>query len=269
MRLVNAENRAHWYHKDGRACFEVPYADKKRAGETRATTLTDARKLGLLPSVTTILDVLSKGNLISWMLSQAIQSALTLPRNPDESLDDFAKRVVKDMDEQRDNAAEKGKAIEEAIRLWSIGESYEPALEPYVQAFRDFLKNHGCRIVWMQQRIVAPDYAGTADLMLEHIQTGRLVLADLKTQDGKKDEGKLGIRYCFYDTWCYQLEGYADRMVCDATMNIIIDRAHPGKFDFYEWTPDERKIGLENFRAAKTIFCNEKKYWPDRVKDAA
>ena len=40
---------SHWYTKEGTACYEVPYADPSKG--MRSTTLADARKLKLLPSV--------------------------------------------------------------------------------------------------------------------------------------------------------------------------------------------------------------------------
>ena len=36
----------HWYDRDGKAVFEVP---KAKGGGMRATTIADARKLGLYP----------------------------------------------------------------------------------------------------------------------------------------------------------------------------------------------------------------------------
>ncbi len=47
----------HWYDRDGKAVFEVP---KAKGGGTRPTTIADARKLNLYPSVTTVLSVLAK-----------------------------------------------------------------------------------------------------------------------------------------------------------------------------------------------------------------
>ena len=53
----------HWYKQDGSPCYEVPYADPKKG--MRSTTIRDARKLNLVPSVTTILQVMDKPGLRS------------------------------------------------------------------------------------------------------------------------------------------------------------------------------------------------------------
>jgi hypothetical protein len=57
----------------------------------RPTTLRDARKLGLLPSVTNVLGVINKPELVEWKMTQAVLAALTLPRRDGEDLGVFAK----------------------------------------------------------------------------------------------------------------------------------------------------------------------------------
>ena len=59
-------------------------------GEARATTLRDARKLGLLPSVTNVLGVINKPELVEWKMTQAVLAALTLPRRDGGGEDGFA-----------------------------------------------------------------------------------------------------------------------------------------------------------------------------------
>jgi hypothetical protein len=44
MSLVSVESSAHYYDKDGNPRHTVPYADPKRKGEFRSTTVTDAKK---------------------------------------------------------------------------------------------------------------------------------------------------------------------------------------------------------------------------------
>ena len=87
----------------------LPFPSLK--GEPRPTTLRDARKLGLLPSVTNILGVIAKPELTAWLQEQAVMAALTLPRMAGESEDAFAKRVVADSQTTRDGAADFGTAF--------------------------------------------------------------------------------------------------------------------------------------------------------------
>lgn len=63
MLIVPRESASHWYFPDGTPLHEVPRADGK--GQ-RPTSLRDARKLGLFPSVTNVLSILAKPGLDAW-----------------------------------------------------------------------------------------------------------------------------------------------------------------------------------------------------------
>src|SRR5262252_4924511 len=106
MKLFSPES-AHWYRRDGEPLHSV----LSSKGELRPTTLRDARKLGLLPSVTNVLGVIHKPELVEWKVTQAVLAALTLPRGQGEELGVFAKRVVEDAQSQVRGAAEFGKAF--------------------------------------------------------------------------------------------------------------------------------------------------------------
>jgi len=80
MKLFSPD-AAHWYQRDGRPLHTVLSAK----GEPRPTTLRDARKLNLLPSVTNILGIIAKPELTAWLQEQAVMAALTLPRLPGET----------------------------------------------------------------------------------------------------------------------------------------------------------------------------------------
>src|SRR4029077_3837007 len=91
-------------------------------GSMRPTTLADARKLDLVPSVTHVLQCASKPGLEAWKATQLLQAALTLPKKEDESLDDYAKRVIEDSREQGRKAAERGTELHAAIEDYIKGE---------------------------------------------------------------------------------------------------------------------------------------------------
>ena len=111
MKLIEREVASHWYLRDGQPFYEI--ARKDGAGN-RPVTLADARKVRALPSVTNILGVLAKPGLDAWKIEQGIMAALTLPREANEPLDLFARRVVQDMGEQVERAADFGSAIHSA-----------------------------------------------------------------------------------------------------------------------------------------------------------
>src|SRR3989304_6517093 len=101
-----ASDAGHWYTQSG----EPMYTIIGKNGNARATTLRDARTLKLLPSVTSILAMLPKPALITWMKKQVLMAALTLTRLPNEADEAHISRILADADEQSRMAREKGAA---------------------------------------------------------------------------------------------------------------------------------------------------------------
>ena len=85
-----AVESGHWYDMDGNPA----YTTKAKDGTARPTTLRDARKLLLLPSVTMICNVAAKPALEVWKQRQIVLAALTLPAMDGETLDERAVRIV-------------------------------------------------------------------------------------------------------------------------------------------------------------------------------
>ena len=82
----------------------------------KATTLRDARKLHLLPSVTGILDVLDKPALKTWLRKQAALATLRVPpRQEAESEEYWLDRVLAEADKQVVSAADLGSEIHDAL----------------------------------------------------------------------------------------------------------------------------------------------------------
>jgi len=273
-----APDSAHWYQRDGSPLHTVLSAK----GEPRATTLRDARKLGLLPSVTNILGVIAKPGLTSWLQEQAVLAALTLPRLAGESEDAFARRVVEDSLTTRDGAADFGTAFHHGAE--QIAKSLEvdraDLLSPWLNLYRDWFQANCVRLLWTEQRVVSTQfgYAGTADLLIEHKVHG-LCLVDLKTQKistphpgplpGRGGEGGGAQRIARptkpkpYSTWCYQLAAYRAALGVRATcLNLIVNSVTPESPVEHVWTESEMESGLRAFMAARELWMTENDYNP-------
>lgn len=168
----------HWYSKDGTPCH---FIEKKDGSGTRPTTLADARKLGLLPSVTTILRCISKPGLEMWIAEQKILACLTTPRHEGEGLDAFVNRVlnVEQIDKQEAmRAMDLGTAIHEAIELSLTGQPYELHLAPFVAPAVAAALEFG-RIICTERVVVGDGYAGKLDCAAEN--WGTVTVLDVKT----------------------------------------------------------------------------------------
>lgn len=94
----------HWYTKLGEPAYQII----GKNGNKRATTVRDARELGLVPSVTTIIGQLAKPGLDRWKSEQLLLAALTLPRNDGETETEWLERVMTDSRSTTKDAAERG-----------------------------------------------------------------------------------------------------------------------------------------------------------------
>jgi hypothetical protein len=256
--IVKQKSSSHWYTSEGDPMHEVA---NKSGGGLRSTTIADARKLGLLPSVTTILGILAKPALDVWKIEQAILASLTLPKKDDEPLHEYAKRISEDMGEQARDAASIGTNIHKAIEDWIKGTQHNKELQSYVDAFIQVLSVMGAVVLESEIRVVNGDYAGTIDLVLRGAE-GEIIIADIKTQGVKND------KFAFYDEWLYQLSAYGEAYKAKHKLdsvrlaNIVLDKNKPGKFEIKLWNQLEAKQGYEVFSSCKFIWQAQKKYNP-------
>ena len=196
MKLFSPDS-AHWYQRDGVPLHTVLSAK----GEPRPTTLRDARKLSLLPSVTNILGVIAKPELTAWLQEQAVMAALTLPRLAGETEDAFARRVVEDSQATRDGAADFGTAFhagaERVANTLEVDDEHPAAA--WLRHFRVWYQGNAALLNWTEKVLVnrGTGYAGTADLFIEHVVHGP-TLVDLKTMKIKP-----GAKAAPYKSWCY------------------------------------------------------------------
>lgn len=247
---------AHWYHADGTAQHTVI----GKNGKERATTLRDARKLNLFPSVTGIIGIIGKPGLEFHKIREGILAAITLPRLPGEGDDAYAVRAYEDSKAQFVKAGEFGSRIHAAIEAYNLDSSDVPTNEllPWLEEYANWRFQNIDRILSAEERIVNLEhgYAGTFDLLAEH-KTYGLVLVDFKTQNVKKDKP------AFYDTWCWQLAAYrqAKKIKCGC-LSLVIDSNKPGAPVERLWTEEELVTGWEIFRRANEIWQLTNDYSP-------
>jgi hypothetical protein len=207
MIIITKEKPSHWYLPSGQPFHEVAAAN---GSGMRPVTLRDARKVGAYPSVTNVLNILSKPGLDAWKIEQGILAALTLPRNPGETDTDFAARVVVDMDSHVEHAMDRGTEIhaaaEDFLRNGKVTDdaTLKPLIEPFVAwAKENVLKVHSLEDVVVHKAL---GYAGRVDFVAEIKGLG-VTVVDLKTQRVKLDK-KGQPKPNFYESWPMQLAAY-------------------------------------------------------------
>jgi len=265
--LIIPERPSHWYHKDGRPCYELPM--KTKPGQTRPPTVRDAKELDLLPSVTGFNNVLYKPALESWKMMQTVLSALTLPRNMQETEDDFARRVVQDSQAESRRAADFGTtvhALAEAYLKNQIPDSITATEMTFLEGFMAWCRVHtvepealelsfGNWELGVGGRV---DFIGNIRCENWGVTCGcstRLdgyYVADWKTQGTK--EGK---PFNHYNDWCVQLAGYVHGLELEHVaqkVSLVISSTEPGRLDAHLWDDSETDWGWEIFKACRKIW---------------
>lgn len=222
---VHSEASSHFYLPNGTPFYEVPYADPTKG--MRKANITDARKAGALPSVTTIMQSLAKPALEAWKIEQACLAVLTAPRADNEDLDAFVKRVLsteKQQDAEAAAARDLGTLIHEAIELALQNQPYSPELGVYVQPALDAIHAHG-RVVKSEFIVIGDGYGGRCDLELDPTR-----LVDFKTcKTLPKKES--------WPEHQLQLAAYAATIPMPAaieTSNLYISTSEPGKIAWFD-----------------------------------
>jgi hypothetical protein len=264
-RIQRRERESHWYRIDGEPCHEVSYADPRKG--MRPTTLTDARKLNLLPSVTNILAVKDKPMLTTWKVDQAIFSALRLTRNEGESEDAFLSRIAEEAEREGIEAAKFGTLIHEQVEAFNTAGAFSGTGEilEYVAPYEKFFRERVVEVICVEQKVVQTvvGYAGRLDLhaiILDKDRCPRRAILDIKTQRLK---GKP--RCNFYKEWEMQLAAYGDCVreegePLPALVSLVIPSDAIGPMEEKWW--DNGLRALDAFHACHQLWCYEKDYVP-------
>lgn len=255
----HASESGNWYLPNGEQVTTVPGSK----GTPVKPDIRHARKLGLLPGVTSIIRCAAAPGLDLWKQKQAIMAALTLPRQPDEPEDSWLGRVVKDAGEHAAQAAEEGTRIHAAIQAYYQGETVPNAYTAHVDGVRALLGNVATGRKWSSE-------LGVADLALSYGTKSDLCaedwVIDFKGKDG--DLASLQAEKA-WDTHWMQLAATRRLLVLrgivkpDAKCAIVyVSRTHPGAAWLVGVPEDLLDKGLKMFDALKSYWQAKNAYYP-------
>lgn len=258
-RLVVTDQAGHWYTGEGESAHVVI----GKNGKERNTTVADARQMGLYPSVTSILSIMDKPQLTSWKIEQAIMSSLTLPKEEDETLETYARRVVKDSKESTTKAAEHGTKMHVELENILLGRavSRDETLAPYIKTFKKWADANIEKTYWCEKALVGAGYAGRCDAYVRLKDVGNAIV-DLKNR-------KVNPKYDpFYDTDCCQLWAYraASEDPKAACVSIVLAANDSSKIMTKTWDEDELYQSGIAFSALQKVWAWVKDYTPPGMK---
>lgn len=178
----------HWYTKDGEAMYTIA---KAKGDGMRDTTLRDAKKLGLLPSVTTITKALAAPALEAWKIRQALEQAYNAPPIHAETLKDCQSFWMSKAEEAGLKRMDFGTKIHDTIEcaLSTDKEWFDERVETPTGEIRDLsefvnptlelFKDNQWKVVGLEQVLVGNGYAGKTDVI--YIGQDEYGIIDFKT----------------------------------------------------------------------------------------
>jgi hypothetical protein len=239
-----AGEAGHWYDRRGQPVYDIERSDGKGM---RPVTLRDARKLRLLPGVSSIVRCAAAPGLEKWKQNQVLLAALTLPKLPDEKETDWIERVWVDSKAQAAAAAEKGKAVHAAIEDHFKGIAPPDHLWVIVKSVRDALYDKFGLVEWEAEKSFAHSlgYGGKRDL---RSKTG-LITLDFKTKEfGLDSKGKID-KELAWDENLIQLCGYTMDDEPEAVLaNVFVSVSTPGLVYIHTWDIMDRGRGNRMFK---------------------
>jgi hypothetical protein len=255
--LSHAAESTHFYTRTG----EPAYTVKAKAGHDRPTTVADARKLGLVPSVTTVIRCAAAPGLTNWMIDQAILAALTLPLVAGETSEAYLARIKRDSKEQAKKAAERGTGIHAAIQgAYESGHSfgYGAHVSAAMAAVTGWLEHS-----WKAEKSFAHPlgFGGKVDLSCN------AAVLDFKT---KEFDEKTDLKT--WDEHALQLAAYREGLGMPQARAAIcyVSVTTPGLAKVVEIPEEDLSRGWECFVHLLSFWKAKNRYQPSfQVKEAA
>jgi len=239
--VARAAESNHWYGKDGKPAYSVIGAN----GKERSTTLRDARKMNLVPSVTTIIKSAASPGLEVWKLNQMMLAALTLPRVENEPEEEFISRIQRDSKEHAKMAAERGTAVHTAVESMYSGVMHAEFVDHQAGVYREIEKEFGVT-EFQPEKAFAHElgFGGKLDLFTPKYQDRGLVI-DIKTKEFGDPSKVVG-----YDEHVMQLAAYrvgVDLPNADCA-NVFVSITVPGLVVINKWSQQDLARGWSMFQ---------------------
>lgn len=274
----------HWYTKAGEPMRALPNEAARKKGDATAmrdTTLRDARKLQLAPSVTTVTKMIDKGDfLLKWGKRQAIYAAVIagipdftlvdgcLPEGKGTEFEAWADKCIKDAEHQVAVKAERGSILHDAMMMAHHAyDNIAPQYLAHVDGMMAMLEKNFGKRQWRAEFTFSHGlgFGGSVDLSTLPDDPDPIIL-DYKFKDF--DESR-DAAYFVYDEHKMQLGGYRigldmPKARCFNAFGSITD---PGLVLLHSHTEDDIYAGEKMFLHALSFWKVKNGYSPEWAVD--
>jgi len=235
---------SHYYKQDGSPLYTLV----GKNGKERDTNLGDARKLKLVPSVTTILSVLDKPQLNKWQREKVLECVHLVPDYNEYhgTKEEWEAEVWKLYKERTSIYSIRGSEVHSKLeRFYKTGVVHPEDEEQLSETIR-LVKTLGYHQAEAEANFADPEgYGGQIDLVLhpDGLDDKPGAIIDFKTRQGDKLDKR-----SIYDSYLMQIAAYRNALPFEADCyNILISVTHPDVAYLHKYTEEELQRGLEQF----------------------
>jgi len=220
--LAPTHDSGHWYRRDGTRCQEII---SKTTSLPRRPNLGDARKLGLLPGVTTICKIYP-GNGLQNCSPEILSAASDIGTRRHAQVEAFH--------------------LNHCTRIDPVD---GPFLEPYYQWFGNTVE----RVTLAESVAISLDhgYAGTMDLLCV-LKDKRVAVVDLKNRKN----------LATYDTDAMQLAAYRHAVGAGVAISVVLGTERP-EILVKEWGTAENELAWLRFGLCLQLWKSATNYYPE------
>jgi len=255
----------HFYTQDGVAAHTQPTTSKSAKNPNRPTTIRDAKKLGLLPSVTGILRTIHNPALERWKQGQVVKACVDRPIVADESFEDYCSYIIEQAGKEARDAADLGTKIHAGIESRLKGEAVDLDVLDYVNSANEKLLDLGIDVQESEFVTVSPlhGYAGTCDGAYAKGKTVGII--DFKSKRTKEGEPVVPSFGHAAQIAAYHVAYWArDGDIRDNSMgyNIYISTTEPGRVEVVSYDAETMRKEFDMFLHACAIWRYKNGYDP-------
>lgn len=242
---------SHYYRRDGSSCYEVERTDGKGV---RNTSIRDARKLSLVPSVTTITGVLAKNGLTNWLMEQTIGACFGEDRQKEgEDFQAYTKRIIYASNKIGRKTAERGSYLHDLLEgffsgqkgLADMSQEDRQYITPVIEAVHTDVLNSR---TWEAERSFASPlgYGGKVDLSSQKPRSDgkKGYVLDFKTKNTTDPK-----KFYRYSEHLMQLAAYRHGLGMPEArcFDLYFSSQQPGIVLLHEWPEEELQKGWKQF----------------------
>lgn len=230
---------AHWYTMDGEPMHTVI---AKTTGKPKPTTLREARTMDLVPSVTNIMGIKAKPQIVNWKVRNAIAAGLKA-KTPEEAIEIF--------EHETSVASKRGTRYHKAIEVMlQTGQSVGPTSVEFdvpiatLEAVMKWVDSEYAQKFVCEQPFATNEYGGCIDLWSPELCT------DFKTSEKPRSWPEHKV----------QLAAYENAKPAENACILLINTAIPGEIEPVHYDAAQLTKGMRTFNICKAMWQDEKNW---------